>query len=211
MFKRNQVEEAIAAVMEPGSRTLSSGMRTRLKRLREVDRDRGRSKRSADPEAANFAFYSSDAPGKGGEDLQTSYEVFALMMAVRMMGHGWPQGYVVSMLRRLRGDLEPEHARILRQDPTRLFDTQEIRKSARPGALAADSTDPVFLVVASKERADSGEAMQSTVCRGQEALSAFIRHQPAGHAWTIFEIVSTVHQLGLALAGTTPQKRGRAG
>ncbi len=56
MFKRNQVEEAIAIVLERSPR-LSSEMRTWLKRLLETDRSLSRSKHSADPERANFAFY----------------------------------------------------------------------------------------------------------------------------------------------------------
>ena len=42
MFKRNQVEEAIANVLEPGSAKASPAMRTRLKRLLETDRSFGR-------------------------------------------------------------------------------------------------------------------------------------------------------------------------
>ena len=61
MFKRNQVEEAIACVLEPGSAKPSSEMRTRLRRLLETDRALGRSKRSPDPERANFAFSGMDA------------------------------------------------------------------------------------------------------------------------------------------------------
>ena len=38
MFKRNQVEEAIACVLEPGSAKPSSEMRTRLRRLLETGR-----------------------------------------------------------------------------------------------------------------------------------------------------------------------------
>jgi uncharacterized protein (DUF1778 family) len=33
------------------------------------------------------------------------------------MEHGWPQGFAVSIIRRVRLDLESEHARILRQRP----------------------------------------------------------------------------------------------
>jgi hypothetical protein len=73
MFKRNQVEEAIAIVLEPGLAKPSSEMRTRLKRLLETDRSLGRSKRSADPERANFAL---DAPGRGIENWFTGYEAF---------------------------------------------------------------------------------------------------------------------------------------
>jgi hypothetical protein len=40
MFKRNQVEEATASVLEPGSAKPSSAMRTQLKRLLETDRSR---------------------------------------------------------------------------------------------------------------------------------------------------------------------------
>ncbi|HEX5864447.1 MAG TPA: hypothetical protein VF014_09370, partial [Casimicrobiaceae bacterium] len=58
------LEEAIARVLETGS-ALSSEMRTRLRRLLEIDRGLGRIKRSTDAERANFAFYSSDAPGRG--------------------------------------------------------------------------------------------------------------------------------------------------
>jgi hypothetical protein len=64
MFKRNQLEEAIALVYEPGLAESSSEIRTQLKRLLETDRSLGRNKRSSDPERANFAFYSVDTPGE---------------------------------------------------------------------------------------------------------------------------------------------------
>jgi hypothetical protein len=68
MFKRNQVEEAIASVLEPESAKPSSELRTRLKRLLETDRALGREKRSSDPERANFAFSGLDALGLGLEN-----------------------------------------------------------------------------------------------------------------------------------------------
>jgi len=98
MFKRNQVEEAIACVLEPGSAKPSSEMRTRLKRLLETDRALGRSKRSPDPERANYAFSGMDAPGRGQESWFTGYEAFALLTGLRLMGHDWPQGLVVAVL-----------------------------------------------------------------------------------------------------------------
>src|SRR6516225_7602903 len=122
MYKRNQVEEAIAIVLEPGSTRLSSEIRTRLKRLLETDRNLGRSKRSADPERANFAFYGMEAPGRGLENWFTGYEAFALLTGLRLMRDGWPQGLVVAVLRRVKPDLERHHARIVRQNPTVLFD-----------------------------------------------------------------------------------------
>ena len=66
-YKRNQVETAIGRVFGSGSAKPGSEIRTRLKRLLETDRGLGRSKRSADPERANFAFYDMDPPGRGVE------------------------------------------------------------------------------------------------------------------------------------------------
>ena len=126
MFKRNQVEEAIARVLEPGSAKPSSEMRTRLKRLLETDRGFGRNKRSADPERANFAFYSEDGPGRGVENWFSADEAFALLTGLRLMRHGWPQGFAVAVLRRVKPALEEQHARILKQDPVVLFDERLI-------------------------------------------------------------------------------------
>ncbi len=84
-YKRNQVEKAISRVFETGSAKPSLGLRTRLKRLLETDRGLGRSKRSADPKCANFAFYSMEGPGRGGEVWFSAYEVFALLIGLRLM------------------------------------------------------------------------------------------------------------------------------
>src|SRR3974390_3394673 len=152
MFKRNQVEEAIARMLEPGSAKPSSEMRTRLRRLLETDRAFGRSKRSPDPGRANFAFSGPDAPGRGVENWFTGYEAFALLTGLRLMRDGWPQGLVVAVLRRVRPDLERHHTRILRHNPAILFDAEHIRQQARPADLAVGTTDPVFLVINSKAK-----------------------------------------------------------
>jgi hypothetical protein len=72
-YKRNQVEDAIARLLEPGSAKPSSEMHTRLKRLLETDRGLGRNKRSGNPERANFAFYTADAPGRGADSRFSGY------------------------------------------------------------------------------------------------------------------------------------------
>jgi hypothetical protein len=59
MFKRNQVQEAIANVLEPGSAKASPEIRTRMTRLLETDRSFGRNRRSPDPDRAGFAFHSN--------------------------------------------------------------------------------------------------------------------------------------------------------
>lgn len=65
LYKRNQVVEAIARVLQHGSTTLDRELRSRVKRLLEIDRGRGRNRLSKDPEEAHFAFYSVAMPGRG--------------------------------------------------------------------------------------------------------------------------------------------------
>jgi len=205
MFKRNQIEEAIARVFE-GSARPSSETRTRLKRLLETDRGLGRSKRSADPERANFAFYSMDAPGRGVEIWFSNYEAFALLIGLQLMRHGWPQGFAVGVLRRVRPELEIQHARILTLDPADLFNQQLIFERARPGDLAVGSTAPVFLVIQSHE--DRSGPSSSALCCGQEDLMRLIRAK-VGQTSTIFELTKSIHALSYALATSKPRKRGR--
>jgi len=209
MAKRNQVEEAIAFVLEPGSAKPSSEMRTRIKRLLETDRGLGRNKRSVDPERANFAFYSIDAPGRGVEIRFSDYEAFALLIGLQLMRHRWSQRFAVALLRRVRPELEKQHARILKQDPAVLFDEKLIRQRARPGDIAVDNTDPVFLTIMSTHREDRSGSYPVAICRGQGQLTDFHRQHRAGQTFTIYELVNSVHALSSALAKTKPRKRGR--
>jgi hypothetical protein len=209
MFKRNQVEEAIAIVLEPGSAKPSSEIRTRLKRLIETDRSLGRSKRSADPERANFAFHSMDAPGRGRENWFTGYEAFALLTSLRLMRDDWPQGLAVAALRRVKPDLERHHARFLRRGPTLLLDDAQLRQHAKSGALAVRTSDPVFLVINSKDQEDRLASNPAAICRGQAELMRFIKGWGPGQTWTVMELGTSIHALSLALAKTAPRKRGR--
>ena len=63
-YKRNQVEEAISRIFYPDRQKPPSELRTRMKRLLELDRSLGRKIRSKEAEEANFAFFSEDAPGQ---------------------------------------------------------------------------------------------------------------------------------------------------
>ena len=66
-YKRNQIEEAIARLFDPKSEAVPVDLRTRIKRLFELDRSLGRSVRSKDPEQANYAFFGDEAPGTGAD------------------------------------------------------------------------------------------------------------------------------------------------
>src|SRR5437763_231129 len=129
-YKRNQMEQAIAALVER-STAPSAELRTRIKRLLETDRERGRSLKSNDPERANYAFFTEEAPGRGYEVWFSTYEAFAVLTGLRLMQHGWTQGFVVSVMRQLRQSLETQHSRILKQAARQLFDEEAIKRNAR--------------------------------------------------------------------------------
>jgi hypothetical protein len=211
-YKRNQVEEAISAVLEPRSKSPSTEMRTRIKRLLETDRASGRVPRSSDPERAHYAFYSDDAPGSGVEVRFSDYEVFALLNGLRLLDHGWPQGFVVSVIRRVRSELEKEHARILKLDAKKIFNLDEIGRHAQEGAMAFEVTDPVLLTIVTKSGPPSEVSEPSSwkICEGPQAAMNFLGQAGRGiGAGTMFELVSVAHRLTDALAHTEPQRRGR--
>ena len=207
-FKRNQVEAAISRVFEPGSAKPSSELRTQMKRLLDTDRGFGRDKRSADPARVNFAFYSAEAPGRGIEIWFSGYEAFALLTALRLMHHGWPQGFAVAVLRYVRPELERHHHRILEQDPAILFNQEQILKNAGPGAPVVHNTDPVFLAIISQDARGQSRSVKAAVSRGEGELIRYIRSE-GGQAWSTFELVNSAHALFQELAKTKPIKRGR--
>jgi hypothetical protein len=213
-YKRNQIEEAISNVLEPRLRAPSSELRTRLKRLLETDRVLGRAPRSGDPERANYAFYSVEAPGSGVEIWFSEYEAFALLNGLLLMAHGWPQGFAVSVMRRVRPELEKEHVRILKQDKNWLFDQEAIRRNAREGDLAFDNMDPVLLTIVSKPSAalgEQGELHRCAICRGANEATKFAREARGGGGRSMFELVGVAHRLSEKLALTEPRRRGRSG
>lgn len=210
-YKRNQIEEAIARVFDPGSKEPGSELRTRIKRLFELDRALGRKPRSRDAQEENFGFFSEEAPGTGADIWFSDYEAFALLTGLRMMEHGWPQGFAVSIMRRVRRDLERQHARMLRQNPDELFDQKAIVTKARPGDIVVDNTDPVFLTVVSKTRRareDAETRPACAVCRGIEEVATFVRDEGA-QSYTMFEVATIAHRLRQELAKTEPKHRGR--
>jgi hypothetical protein len=207
-YKRNQVEEAILRVFNPGLASRSSEISSQLKRLLNTDRRLGRAKRSDNPEHANFAFYSVDSPGRGVEVWFSAYEAFALLIGLRLMQHSWRQGHVVPVLRRLRPELEKRHTQVLKQDQELLLNQELIRQRAGPGVLAVGTTDPVFLAISGDRKGRSG-SNPVAICRGERRLMEFIHAQELGQSSTILELVTPIFALTRELAKTTPKKRGR--
>jgi hypothetical protein len=206
-YKRNQIEEAISGVEGLRVREPSVELRNRIKRLLDTDRSAGRSPRAVDPERSNYAFYSGDSPGSGVEIWFSEYEAFAILTGLRLLGHGWPQSLVVSMMRRIRTDLEREHAHMLALDPIVLFDEAEMLRKARPGDMVFDVTMPVLLTIVSKPGA---EPHALAIRRGADEALKFIGTEiRGGGAGTMFELAGIAHRLAQRLAETEPSRRGR--
>ena len=74
----------------------------------------------------------------------SGYEAFALLAAVLLLEHGLPQAKVQIHAANPYGSrgCSPRKSK---KDPRVLFDPKLIQAMARPGMIATDNTDPVFL------------------------------------------------------------------
>jgi hypothetical protein len=216
MLKRNQVEQAISSLLEPGLREPSPSLKTRIKRLFETDRALSSNPRSNDPEKANYAFFRDAAPGSGVEIWYSEYEAFALLLGLQLMSHNWPQRFVVSVLRRIRIPLEKEHKRILELDPTVLFDEKAIKRNAMPGSVAYPTTAPAFLAIASNYEILGTRDTVPFYCSVHPDLDSATTwigqiNREFGGGGSMFELTIAAHKLAKALSATQPQGRGPAG
>ena len=212
-YKRNQVEAGIfRALHAEGARIYE--LRFRLKRLLAADRTLGRRRKSRDDSERQYAFYTAERPGSGIEVMFSGYEAFGLLAAIMLLEHGLPQAGVVRMMRQVRRSLEMAYAQTLEQDPVALFDEEAVWARAKPGMIAIDNIDPVFLAFVTTSSSSVGKQLASTpaaVCRGDAELMEFIkRHAVHGRVATIFEFVRLMHALTAYLSQTCPVKRGRA-
>jgi len=210
VYKRNQVEEAIAHIMgnDPGAKPAE--LRTRIKRLLDADRAQGCTKHSDDPERSNYAFYTGAAPGKGVEVNFTEYEASAVFMGVRMLDHHWPQGFAVSTLRRFRRGLEAVHQRILRTEGRSQF---AVMSDQGPGSLVQTHSRPEFFLIVSDSQTEPGSASSkpyARLFRNQEAAFKFQLERP-GRSCTWLELVVPAVTLHRQLQQIEPRKRGRPG
>src|SRR5215207_8611223 len=213
-FKRNQVEEAVIATLKGDPDAAGPSLRIRMKRLFDADREQSLNELGSG--TIQYAFFSDDAPGSGVEVWFSPYEAFAVLIALRILAHGWPQSTVVRMMRRVRKDLQNEHRRMMEQDPGRLFNQEALRREASPGLAFTGSTEPVFLAITAAESVDRREPKRGlkgfAVCRGRDRLMEFIlKDMPVGMVTTSLELSNAAHRLAANLARTQPSRRGRAG
>jgi hypothetical protein len=209
-YKRNQVEEAIFRTLGARDDRVDE-VRFRLKRLLVTDRRLGREPKSDEAGNRHYAFYSQEPPGSGTEVMFSGYEVFALLAAIMLLEHGLPQAGVVRVMRQVRRTFDATHAETLEKDPSALFDQQAVRAQAKPGMIATDNTDPVFLAFVRLTDSSVGQQKGDVaVCRGHVELGAFLRkHSAPGMGATFFEFVRPMHVLAAHLSQTRPAKRGR--
>jgi hypothetical protein len=199
-YKRNQIELAISRAVGFSSSRPPMELRHRLKRLLDTDRALVRNSGLA------YAFYAGHAPGSGVEVWFSAYEAFALLVAFKLLEHGFPQQKAVLALRRIRPALEPEHKRMLKLDRRALFNQDALERS--PGQMAVSSTDPVFLVIRTQEKRAAKSLEAIRICHGEIELMQFIKATLA--SYTIFELTRSAHLLDDHLAKTEPSHRGRA-
>ena len=208
-YKRNQLEDAICEMLGAGE-AQARDLKLRIKRLLLTDRRLGRGT-SSNSRPDRCAFYSRKPQGSGTEVMFTRFEVFAVLAAVLLLRHGIPQAKVVSILREVRPDLEAAHDEILKKDTKALFDERGIRAMASPGAIAVDSTAPIFLAFVELEIGKGRVKATISVCRGLDELGKFLReHSVAGSGATFFQFTRLMHTLAGNLAKTRPIKRGRS-
>jgi len=208
-YKRNQIEEAIAATLQQAGAEPAGDLSTRIKRLLETDRALGTDDAAA-VRGPTYAFYTGPAPGRGVEVWFSSYEAFALLLGVLLQQHRFPQGTAVRILRQARARLEPEHARILAVGSRKA----KVGRRRGPGQPAVfENPDAVFLAIATTwgSQADPDAAPQAiTVCAGEAEVMEFRRRSaPPGSSMTVLELTAPAHMLAASLDHTTPATRGR--
>jgi hypothetical protein len=216
MFKRNQIELAISGLLEPELNRPSIGLRTRIKRLLDTDRLLVCNPSSNDPEKRNYAFFRDNAPGSGFEIWFSAYEAFALLQGLQLMWHNWPQRFAVSVLRRVRPELEKEHGRILKRDPAILFDRNVLKRKLVPGSAVFETTEPAFLGIVSHYKISAEQENAPYACSVHSSLSkatSWISEttKGVGGGSSMFELTVLAHQLTRELERTKPQRRGRSG
>jgi hypothetical protein len=224
MYKRNQVEGAIARIAGstsgPGSDLPSPELSIRLKRLTETDRNIGADRHASHVVFQTFAFFDQAAPGRGGEVSYSAYCAFALYLAFRLMEAGLPQRDAVAFLRRIRGSLEGEHARILRQSPEVLLAKNapySLETAIRNGRLVSSLERMVFVVVLAGDpwplhaKGSQGETSSANICRGPEKLNKVMESfsRTSGPPLVSMELVNPVFQLSYWLEKIPPVRRGR--
>ena len=211
-FKRSQIEDAAYALAPGDGRTELS---MRLKRLLAGDRLLGRSSTSKDPIKTEFAFFSGKGPGTGADVDFDEFSAFNLFIGLMLVRQGFPQLKVIQTLRRVKAELQGAHRRAL----SKSFDSLQDLSSLSPpkaGELVRNSSDPIYLAIASESRAGRNSKQQGAVrtvriCAGENEMWRFMHERTPGEASTFIELSLVAHNFHNALQNASPRIRGKRG
>jgi hypothetical protein len=116
-------------------------------------------------------------------------------------------------MRQARRQLEAAYVRTLAKDPRKIFDQKVILARARPGMLAVNTTDPVYLVFVRLTESsvdDRGGDAPVAVYRSQDEWMAFMKkHSDCGPGVTVFEFSGWMVAFAANLSQTRAIQRGR--
>jgi len=221
MFTRGQIEWAIAQAtgqtVGPGSEPRHD-LRMKLKRLLDIDRKKGIDAAQAWSEFRRFAFLEGGLPGKGFAISYTPYDAFALLLGLHLLDSNVPQMAVIRLLRRIRPELVPEHARILRLSPQGLAPMKQgLERRIKEGLLVKDLRKMVFLVMPTGAGADllyrrkqDHTIKLANIARTPAELVEVIAHlTPVSPPVLVFELINPAHQLAWWLEHAPLVRRGR--
>jgi hypothetical protein len=222
-FKRNQAEGAIAECLgqtqAPGHEP-KQALAIRLKRLIETDRELPARSHIKGEDVAPYAIFDGPPPGRGAEVTYSGYGVFALYLAVRLMDAGMPQSEAVWFMRRIRGELEGEHRRIVAKHPEQLIDHKPpfgLEREVKLGFLVRHFETMVFLVVPAdlhtaliQIKGSDRRVRFANICRSPDEFKKLIEHVATyGAPIIVIELINTAHRLTYWLGKIEPVKRGR--
>ncbi|CAO3412871.1 hypothetical protein [Azospirillum doebereinerae] len=222
-YKRDQVERALAAVtgrITKVDRTPDAGLKADVKRLLDFDRKQGVDNPAFDARERRHAFFDELPPGRGVDLAYTIHHAFSLLLGLRLLQGGLPQGAVVRLLRHSRSDLFRELDRILAINPHHIRPDQvapALERLAEHGMLANAISGMVFFLTpgglgASYHRRDpeTGDLQLANLCRTTpELLQALESFGRSGAPVIAIELVNPAHQLRHWLERIPERPRGR--
>ncbi|MBX3582908.1 MAG: hypothetical protein KF810_13525 [Rhizobiaceae bacterium] len=232
MYQLNQMEGALNALLsgKPSSARKRLGspipkaLKTQIKRLLEIDRERARTRNDAG-ENDGVAFFDVLPDGKGSEAQYDAFGATCLAVGLQMLRFGFKQREVVGKMAAVRRSLREVHARLMK-DVAVEGPTYDIHNAAnlprkRGGRNPDTNTADVswFLVVDAVEDADGaspeghGDRRHKTAtCRGWEDLMRFLQqiipHERPGVF--VLEISEPMVRMSELLDAQPVRRRGRS-
>nr|WP_281722864.1 hypothetical protein [Nitrosomonas nitrosa] len=222
-YKRGQVEEALWSHFAPNtpSGAPPAKLRTRIKRLIDIDRDTAKINKGA---TSSLAFNDGGGGGPGVDTYYTAFDAFCLALGLELLDAGFKQSEVVFLLQHERARLRREYGRMRDEG----VGTNELLSPKDHPALPihkykdAHYADPrVFMVTAkvemvevfetfAKQRKNKAPVMFEPIyCHGIAALSDTLSDLCESQRKAfVLELTQTAIGVTALLEKTEPTRRG---